>query len=71
MKDYDYYRDSWPRIVRDCFAHNGRMFAVTVRFDDAGRVAAYEQGRELSEQQALEFRGMTIAVYGDSAPKKR
>lgn len=68
MKNYDYYRDSWPQIVRDCFAHGGRMFTVIEQYDAAGEVVSIEQGRELDEQQALEFRGATIEVFGESAP---
>lgn len=68
MKNYDYWRDSWPAIVRDCFAHGGRMFAVEEQRNEAGRVTAYRPGRELSEAEALEFRGATIEVFGESAP---
>lgn len=64
MNGYDYYRDSWPQIVRDCFAHNGRMFAVIEVRDEAGSIMTYEQGYELDEAGALEFRGATIEVYG-------
>lgn len=62
MKGYDYWSDAWPQIVSDCFTHGGSMFAVTERRDGAGGIV-YEQGRELDEQQALEFRGETMAVY--------
>lgn len=64
MKNYDYYRDAWPRIVSDCFRHGGRMFVVVERRDETGKLVKYEHGRELDEQQALEFRGMTVVEYG-------
>jgi hypothetical protein len=70
MKNYDYYRDAWPQIVRDCFAHGGRMFAVIERCDDAGRVVLYERGRELDEAAALEFRGATMVEYGEFDQQK-
>lgn len=67
MKGYDYWRDSWPAIVRGCFAHGGRMFAVEEQRDEAGRVV-YRYDRELSEAEALEFRGATVEVFGEGRP---
>lgn len=64
MKGYDYYRDAWPQIVRDCFAHGGRMFTVIEQRDGRGEVVSIEQGRELSEAEALLYRGATIEICG-------
>lgn len=63
MKHYNYYRDSWPRIVRQCFASGGRMFVVEEKCDPLGKVIKYEQGRELTEPEALEYRGATVEVH--------
>lgn len=63
MNNYNYYRDAWPRIVRQCFSSGGRMFVVEEQRDPLGKVIKYEQGRELDEQEALEYRGATVEVH--------
>ncbi len=65
MKRYNYWRDSWPLIVRDCFDHGGRMFVIEDVHDDEGQLIGYRRRRELTRRQALHFRGPTVTLYGN------